>query len=300
MSTRDQNNNADTHDDVVSSLYDNTRTDLPPENVDDHILAAARRSVGVKPRPRSVAPFSGRWTVPLSIAAVLVLTISFFFEVDLIDQAGQMGEIESDAIEMHGPDTDSPASADDVASPQRLRQQKAGPGARAKRSRALEKKAAPMAMQNEKASPDRSLLADSAAPKKRLSARQEIGMVEESLGQQRVIKEDLAKQSPSNQIQVDTRGAKSQTQVLSQNPAQVTAAANSTAGTSAPAAVASTLFHDQQKWLGDIELLIKQNKTDDAIKQFKEFRKQYPDYAIDKLEKRFGKAFVVSATELKD
>ncbi len=62
-------------DSALSRDYRNTSSEQPPEHLDDAILAASRRQV--KTRPRSViSPFSSNWHVPLSIAAVLVLSVT--------------------------------------------------------------------------------------------------------------------------------------------------------------------------------------------------------------------------------
>lgn len=46
----------------------------PPPALDDAIRAAARKAVRAGPRPAGAAPFGGRWRVPLSVAAVLVVS----------------------------------------------------------------------------------------------------------------------------------------------------------------------------------------------------------------------------------
>jgi hypothetical protein len=48
--------------------------DEPPAAMDDAIRAAARKAVHAGPRPAGASPFGGRWRVPLSVAAVLVVS----------------------------------------------------------------------------------------------------------------------------------------------------------------------------------------------------------------------------------
>jgi hypothetical protein len=50
-------------------------TDEPSAGVDAAIRAAARRAVGAGPRPAHT-PFSARWRVPLSLAAVVVVSVT--------------------------------------------------------------------------------------------------------------------------------------------------------------------------------------------------------------------------------
>jgi hypothetical protein len=64
-------------------LYRDTPRDAPPPHLDAAILAAARREVGARPRPLS-AQFR-RWRVPVSIAAVVVLSMSL---VTLVKEEG--------------------------------------------------------------------------------------------------------------------------------------------------------------------------------------------------------------------
>lgn len=58
---------------MVSSLYHQTPQEKPRPELDTKILAASRRAV--RSRPRVAGPFSGRWTVPVSIAAVLMISV---------------------------------------------------------------------------------------------------------------------------------------------------------------------------------------------------------------------------------
>ncbi len=63
------------HDASLTALYRAGMRDEPPPALDDAIRAAARRAV--VPRPRLAgSPFSRAWQVPLSIAAVIVLSVS--------------------------------------------------------------------------------------------------------------------------------------------------------------------------------------------------------------------------------
>ena len=59
----------------LTALYRAAADDAPPPALDAAILAAARREVGARPRPAGFA-FSRSWRTSLSIAAVLVLSVS--------------------------------------------------------------------------------------------------------------------------------------------------------------------------------------------------------------------------------
>lgn len=62
-------------DSRLSAIYRAAAQDEPPPALDDAIRAAARRAVGARPRPAGFG-FGHSWRVPLSIAAVLVLSVS--------------------------------------------------------------------------------------------------------------------------------------------------------------------------------------------------------------------------------
>ena len=67
----------------LDRLYRAAGREEPPTHFDDAILAAARREVGARPRALPVA--LRRWQVPVSIAAVVVLSVSL---VTLVGEEG--------------------------------------------------------------------------------------------------------------------------------------------------------------------------------------------------------------------
>ncbi|GMQ87671.1 MAG: hypothetical protein BMS9Abin08_0876 [Gammaproteobacteria bacterium] len=89
-------------DDRIRDLYRQSASEQPPTHVDEAVLAASRKAVSTKcPRApsrllrsltllRSVAPFSGRWQLPASLAAVLIVTVLL---VPLLQQESRDTEI---------------------------------------------------------------------------------------------------------------------------------------------------------------------------------------------------------------
>src|SRR5262245_29384721 len=71
-------------DSRLDLLYRDTPREAPPAHLDAAIQAAARREVGA--RPRSVSSRLLRWRVPLSLAAVVVLSVTL---VTLIGEEGK-------------------------------------------------------------------------------------------------------------------------------------------------------------------------------------------------------------------
>ena len=62
-------------DATLTAIYRVSARDVPPGALDAAILAAARREVGARPRPAGFS-FAHSWRAPLSIAAVIVLSVS--------------------------------------------------------------------------------------------------------------------------------------------------------------------------------------------------------------------------------
>jgi hypothetical protein len=63
------------HDAQLTAMYRAAGQDAPPAALDAAILAAARREVAARPRPADYS-FGRAWRAPLSIAAVIVLSVS--------------------------------------------------------------------------------------------------------------------------------------------------------------------------------------------------------------------------------
>ncbi len=60
---------------TLSTAYRQASSEQAPAHMDDAILAASRRAVKSKPR-YAFSPFAADWHIPLSLAAVLVLSVS--------------------------------------------------------------------------------------------------------------------------------------------------------------------------------------------------------------------------------
>jgi len=73
---------AEHEDPRVSAGYRALGDERPPEALDDAILAASRRAVGAGPQ-RADTSRVRRWALPVSIAAVVVLTLSLVVRIQL-------------------------------------------------------------------------------------------------------------------------------------------------------------------------------------------------------------------------
>jgi len=70
----------------LSRRYRETSQMQPPKHLDEKILTASRKAVDAKPR-LAYSPFSSTWTVPVSLAAVLVLSVGLVISIQ--DETGQ-------------------------------------------------------------------------------------------------------------------------------------------------------------------------------------------------------------------
>ena len=84
---------SDSFDDEISALYRDASQDSPPAHLDDAILAMAKREAQSK--PKAVSPFSGQWTLPFSLAAVIVLSVSVVTLVEKEAPPTQVGSVDS-------------------------------------------------------------------------------------------------------------------------------------------------------------------------------------------------------------
>lgn len=85
-------------DDALGALYRGLPQEAPPPALDAAILDAAKRSVAVRP--------SRRWAVPVSLAAVLVLSVAVTLRV-----ADERPGVESAPVPSSVPEAPSPAQA---------------------------------------------------------------------------------------------------------------------------------------------------------------------------------------------
>jgi hypothetical protein len=95
----------------LERLYREAARERPPAHLDAAILAAARREVGARPRALSLA--LRRWHVPVSIAAVVVVSVSLVILVKE-EGGGRIGEARVPPI---AASADAPAAAPAQAPP---------------------------------------------------------------------------------------------------------------------------------------------------------------------------------------
>lgn len=230
----------------LDRLYREAAGEAPPAHLDAAILAAARREVGA--RPRALAPALRRWYVPVSIAAVVVVSVSL---VMLVREEGgvqmreaQVPEAAMRRIEPAAAPPTQPTLAEaessrvqpQAAAPERLRRQESRDDARypAAEERAAPAKAdtvTPGRMAAAPTAPSELLAAPSAAdaPQARLGVR---GMSAQPAEQDRLpVWRAFEKEPP-------------------------------------------------EKWLAQVEELRRQGRTADAEEMLSEFKRRFPQHPL--------------------
>jgi len=272
------------HDARVSAGYRALGEDSPPQALDAAILAASRRAVGAGPRR---AGFSvRRWALPVSVAAVVVLTMSLVVRVQLerpdLETAAPIPAAPAVAEKKAAP-RDAKEEADNLA--KRNEQRLAEP--KAKASMAAPAAPAPAAVERERQT-RRALPAPApaAAPPARAF----------------VPEPPALKSAPAEAAAPSQLGAASAVQ-----PGAAPAAAGAradrpssaeaqTAGRVAPAAALEDRAQASEaqagkkdaknetprEWLERIARLRREGRAKEADDSLAEFRKRYPDYQIPK------------------
>ncbi|MBT7951589.1 MAG: hypothetical protein HN764_08195 [Gammaproteobacteria bacterium] len=81
-------------DSKLSTSYQKASSEQAPAHLDDAILAASRRAVKSKPR-YAFSPFASDWHVPLSLAAVLVLSVTVIISIQYDSDESYLGSPET-------------------------------------------------------------------------------------------------------------------------------------------------------------------------------------------------------------
>ena len=265
----------ETRDPRISAGYRALGDERPPEALDAAILAASRRAVGAGPR-RAGASRMRRWALPVSVAAVVVLTLSLVVRVQL-----ERPDLESPlpAPAALPPAAEKPArdAKDEVAALAKRNEigktePKAKTGtpepASAERERDATRAPAAPAAAPAAAPPARQFVPEPPAPK----APPAKSVAESSLG---------AARAPAPPSVAEGRAIPG----LREDAAAAGRVASSAAledRAQAAADVASKKDESPRDWLERIARLRREGRVKDADDSLAEFRKRYPDYEIPK------------------
>lgn len=257
----------ESQDPRVSAGYRALGDEGPPQALDAAILAASRRAVGAGPRR---AGFSvRRWALPVSIAAVVVLTMSLVVRIQL-----ERPELESPLPAPAAP----PAPADKAAA-RDAKEEVATVAKRAEPPQA-QPKAKARAAQPTAGERERQSMSAPAAQKPAAPARQ-------------FVPEPPAARAPApaESGAQSTLGAASALAPADVAAARVDPASSEdaqAAGRAVPRAAleqraqAGKKDESPREWLERIARLRREGRAKEADESLDEFRKRYPDYEIPK------------------
>lgn len=104
-------------DERLSLAWRDASRDEPGPALDDAIRGAARKAVGSGPRPTRSSPFAARWGIPMSVAAILVVSATITLLVAEHDRRGT-GVLKDAAPPRPSTLTPSPAASEPQPLPQ--------------------------------------------------------------------------------------------------------------------------------------------------------------------------------------
>ena len=244
----------------ISELYQKTVASGPSPDIDNAILSTARRAVNSNPRP--VSPFGYRWMVPTSLAAILVLTIS----VVMLQPPPQESVIESD---LAFDDRNKFNMSESHSSAEKLKH-KADTSAPSRKTEQQSYQEKTEVGKKRQVQDDRSDILAKQASNARLKEEQIASAPQPIPAAEPAINGKIAEtEQRSDEITPESKTAsadKAQDDSLS-----------STVGSSYLSASPST----PEKWLIKIQKLLNEKKMQQAIGEFKAFKKAFPDYKID-------------------
>jgi len=260
---------------ALSALYRQAPTTEPSPALDARILAMAREQSRVRRLP---ARQLRRWSLPLSLAAVLVLAVA------LVPLLQQESAVMSPAPPQRVLDEDAGASAPTATAPEPVME--AAPAAAARKTtpaapepRALERRREPAddaARSTARFGEPAPLPAPPAAPVAGSEERQTMAPDTDSeIGVSALAAPDAElpeAMAPVPSLAESVEPAATEEELAP--PAPVS---------DAPARTA--VFTDPERWLTWIRLLYRQGREAEAAAELEAFRRQFPDHPLDSLER---------------
>lgn len=253
-------------DPTLSALYDLTRDQEPPLDLDQKIQQAAHnRPV---PARSSIPAHSSRWHVPLAIAAMLVLSMGI---VNMIDR--------EEPARLMAPELPEPMATEEI--PVETLATTAQPAAVPEQAAAATSTVAAMQAQQE------------AAPLPRASVPGRRVIAEEARKQPGLLNK-AGKQAPAGTApgpQAQMASPALMDSMVGEEKAEAEMMLAPAAPMTAPVD-ADEISPAMEQALHAVAQQLAQNNKPEAVRLFRAFRKQYPHYPVTKLEQRFGKVFV--------
>jgi hypothetical protein len=269
-------NDPDTRDPRLERWYREAAHEEPPAHLDAAIVAAARREVGA--RPRALSSALRRWHVPVSIAAVVVVSVTL---VILVREEGgeRIGETRIPPVtapaepSAAAPPLSAPATAMDGAAQPRVEApaplERRGLRDDAKRSNALGK--LEDAVRSASSSPAVGGTGPAGAPEAAAEPRPFVA------APPRPAQESAA--APASPATVEQRSAAPAADALSARP-MARALAVKPAGQERPPVWQGFEKEPPEKWLARIEALMREGRAAEAEEMRTEFKRRFPEHPL--------------------
>ncbi len=269
-------------DEELSRIYRDAEAPVPPQRVDDNILAASRRVAGAKPRSER-SEFARRWGAPVALAATVVVTTTLALMVlerqsglDTVtsavpgaDQPSKSPRVEQKPV-ARAPATPVPQAAARRDREEQRPNERLGTG---QRGFAADVPRTPEALRKrEEAKPAPA----AAAPPGGLYSSERAGADRPAPSPEAQRAAEVPRQAPRAPAAVGLTGDANtlrESALTLQRAGALSAAAGRVAGSEAKE-------RTPEKWLEDIRKLKTQGKTAEVERELAEFKKRYPDYRL--------------------
>lgn len=262
-------------DSPVSDLYRKSAGISTPKALDDRIINQAHQAI--EQHHAGYSPFSGRWIVPASLAAVIVISITVIMQVPVHESSspGLMSELEA---------VKKQAEQDSLAGLKREdSKRKTETGEYRSKEVAEKPRAAKMAAPAQPATPAKEMTLGAAEDKADYELfKQEQSPVPESLAQSEpapapMLAETAREEAPLEEATGTAMGISRQ--------------ANTATATVEIASKAEAVIPSANEWIDKILKLLDKNQLKQASEEYKKFREHYPDHQAKKIaviESRLG------------
>jgi hypothetical protein len=271
-------------DEELSRIYRDAEAPVPPQRVDDNILAASRRVAGAKPRSAPVG-FARRWGAPVALAATVVVTSTLTLMV--LERQSDVDATAPAAQRADQPSKSKPAELKPAA------RAPAAPVARAeaRRDRAEERRSESSVSSERLVTGQRGFAADVPRAPETLRKHEEARSAPAAAAPFSSERSGADQQAPSPDAQRAPEALRQAPRAPAAagltgdaNTLRESASTLQRAGVlSAPAgraAVSEAKERTPEKWLEDIRKLKTQGKTAEVERELAEFKKRYPDYRL--------------------
>ncbi len=269
-------------DEELSRIYRDAEAPVPPQRVDDNILAASRRVAGARPRSER-NEFARRWGAPAALAATVVVTTTLALmvferqsDVDTVtsavpgaDQPSKSPRVEQKPV-ARAPATSVPQAAAQRDREERRPNERLGTG---QRGFVADVPRTPEALRKrEEAKPAPA----AAAPPGGLYSGERAGADQAAPSPEAQRAAEVPRQAPRAPAAAGLTGDANtlrESALTLQRAGALSASGGRVAGSEAKE-------RTPEKWLEDIRKLKTQGKTAEVERELAEFKKRYPDYRL--------------------